>query len=47
MIPLKTSEIKGAGLYAEEIMQGVIPKSQFREQEKRIQRSEATLPDGV
>lgn len=44
---LKTSEMKGAGLYAGESMQGMTQKSQFREQEKRIQRSEATLPDGV
>ena len=46
-MPLKTSEMQGAGLYAGEIMQGVTPKSQFGEQEKGIQRSETTLPDGV
>lgn len=47
MMPLKTGEMKGPGIYAGKITQGLTPKSQFREREKSIQRSEATLPDGV
>lgn len=32
MMPLKTSEMQQDGLYAGEVMQGMTPKSQFREQ---------------
>lgn len=47
MMPLTTSDMKGDGVYAGEIMHGMTPKSQFRQQDERIHRSEATLPDGV
>lgn len=47
MVPLERGEMKGLGLHGGKITQGITSKSQFREQEKRIQRSEASLPDGV